>query len=114
VSVTNRIKKERTAAYGMTGQPVHVVELDHLASLGLGGAPADPLNLGPEPYDGSLNAHDKDKVEDAAHRLVCSGHLTLADAQRKTATDWVGFYHEIEAEGEIPQRRPSDGCMLTP
>jgi hypothetical protein len=101
VAVTNRIKKERMAAYGMSDVSMHAVELDHLVSLELAGAPADPLNLWPEPYDGPLNAHDKDRVEDAAHRLVCAGKIPLADAQRKIATDWVSFYNELKAQGEI-------------
>ena len=88
VSVTNRIKRERMAAYGLTGQPMRDYELDHLVSLEIGGAPADPLNLWPEHYSEPDGARDKDKVEDALHRLVCSGKLTLGEAQRRIAVNW--------------------------
>src|SRR2546423_8550145 len=48
-SVTGPIKRERIAAYGLPSDP-RLYELDHLVSLELGGAPANPANLWPEPY----------------------------------------------------------------
>lgn len=67
-------------------------EVDHLISLELGGA-NDINNLWPEPYDGTpWNAHIKDKIENKLHTLVCSGDVTLADAQHMISTDWIGAY----------------------
>ena len=63
VSVTDRIKREQMAAYGLQGQRLADYELDHLISLELGGAPADVANLWPEPWTGDANAHQKDAVE---------------------------------------------------
>lgn len=97
VSVTNRIKRERMAAYGMEREPMKGYELDHLVSLEIGGAPSDPLNLWPEPYAEPDGARDKDRVEDALHRLVCSGRIPLAEAQRRIATDWK---HALDGVGE--------------
>jgi hypothetical protein len=45
-------------------------------------------NLWTQKWTGPNNAYDKDKVEDALHRLVCSGRKSLAEAQRRIATDW--------------------------
>jgi hypothetical protein len=75
------------AAYGDTGPPGDY-EYDHLVSLELGGAVNDPRNLWPEP-GGSPNP--KDSVEDALHRMVCDGEITLTEAQHIIATGWVSW-----------------------
>ncbi len=67
-------------------------EEDHLISLELGGAPSDPKNLWPEYYNSSLGARVKDKIENALHRLVCSGIIPLKTAQHWIAKDWKGAY----------------------
>ncbi len=92
VAVTDRIKREQMAAYGLQGQPLSAYELDHLISLELGGAPADVANLWPEPWTGDGNAHQKDAIETHLKRGVCSGAVSLADAQRMIATDWLAVY----------------------
>ena len=53
---------------------------DHLISLELGGNPTDPRNLWPEPYP---RAADVDRIENELNAKVCSGELTLAEAQRQ-------------------------------
>lgn len=68
---------------------LRVYELDHLVSLELGGS-NDAGNLWPERNDhpsGAINS--KDLVENALHRDVCSGRVTLAAAQSAIATDWT-------------------------
>ena len=70
-------------------------EEDHLISLELGGAPSDPRNLWPEYYNSSIGARVKDKVENALHRLVCSGVIKLKTAQHLIATDWRGAYQKF-------------------
>jgi hypothetical protein len=94
VSLTDRIKREQMAAYGLQGEPPSGYELDHLISLELGGAPADVANLWPEPWTGDTNAHHKDAVETHLKREVCNGALSLSDAQRMIATDWLAVYNE--------------------
>lgn len=91
-SVTEKIKRDQMAAYGLQGQRLGDYELDHLISLELGGAPADVANLWPEPWNGDGNAHQKDAVENYLHEQVCRGAMQLADAQRAIATDWMGIY----------------------
>lgn len=61
-------------------------EEDHLISLELGGSPTSVLNLWPEPH-ASLN--EKDKVESAAHAAICTGRLTLPQAQQGIAANWI-------------------------
>jgi hypothetical protein len=59
-------------------------ELDHLVSLELGGS-NDITNLWPEV--GPL-PNPKDKVENALHRAVCDGQVSLVAAQRAIARNW--------------------------
>jgi hypothetical protein len=74
---TSRLKLQQMPEYGETGPPSAYQE-DHLISLELGGNPTDPGNLWPEPYP---RAADVDKIENELNAKVCSGELTLADAQ---------------------------------
>jgi hypothetical protein len=67
-------------------------EEDHLISLELGGNPRSPDNLWPEPWFGPWNAHIKDKLENTLHKMVCDGQISLGDAQKAIATDWVAAY----------------------
>jgi hypothetical protein len=53
---------------------------DHLISLELGGHPTDPRNLWPEPRP---HAEEVDRIENELNGKVCSGELTLAEAQRR-------------------------------
>jgi len=53
--------------------------------LELGGS-NDAANLWPEAAPG---VHEKDKVEDYLHKAVCSGRLSIDEAQRTIATDWT-------------------------
>jgi hypothetical protein len=83
-SYTDALKRAQMRAYGDLGSPANFEE-DHLIPLALGGAPRDPLNLWPEPHP---SPNEKDTVEGAAHDAVCSGTITLPDAQQRIATDW--------------------------
>jgi len=79
VEYTNELKVSQMRAYGEAGPPSGYQE-DHLISLELGGDPTDPRNLWPEPYP---RAADVDRIENELNAEVCSGRLTLAEAQRK-------------------------------
>ncbi len=93
VGVTNAIKRRAIAAYGnYAGSDLRNYELDHLISLELGGAPADEANLWPEARGGPRGSEAKDVVENFLHQQICAGKMTLADAQRAIATDWVRVY----------------------
>lgn len=87
VSFTDALKRQQMLAYGDTGAP-SAYEEDHLIALEIGGKGNDPKNLWPEPIQ---SAHEKDMVENAAHKVVCDGHLALSAAQQMMAQDWVGL-----------------------
>lgn len=69
-------------------------EVDHLVSLELGGS-NDVANLWPQPAEPRPGFHEKDQVEDYLHRQVCSGAVTLPQAQEQIATDWMSVYRRL-------------------
>jgi hypothetical protein len=78
-SYTDELKRKQMRSYHETGSLSDYQE-DHLISLELGGSPTDPRNLWPEPYP---RAGDVDKIENELNSQVCSGELTLAQAQQR-------------------------------
>jgi len=94
-SYTHRLKIEQIREYGYPDSRLKDYEEDHFIPLELGGNPTDPKNLWPEPFETSIpdgGAHAKDKVENYLHAEVCSGSLTLDQAQREIAEDWYRVY----------------------
>ena len=87
------MKKLVYNGYGIKHHIKGEYEVDHLVSLELGGS-NDVTNLWPEPYHGLNNAHIKDKLENEMHHRVCAGTLTLAQAQKEIAFDWLQAYHK--------------------
>ena len=67
-------------------------EEDHLIPLEVGGSASAPANLWPEPRHLAWGASRKDRLENALHRLVCSGAVPLRVAQRVFATNWIAGY----------------------
>ena len=82
VEYTNDLKRKQMRQYGETGSLSEYQE-DHLISLELGGNPTDPRNLWPEPYP---RASDVDRLENDLNAQVCSGQITLAQAQQREDT----------------------------
>jgi hypothetical protein len=78
-SYTSALKLHQMAAYDESG-PASAYQEDHLISLELGGDPTDPRNLWPEPYP---RASAVDRIENELNAKVCSGVLSLAEAQRR-------------------------------
>lgn len=76
---TNALKVKQMRMYGETGSRSDYQE-DHLVSLELGGHPTDPRNLWPEPYP---RASEVDRIENELNAKVCSGALSLSDAQEQ-------------------------------
>jgi hypothetical protein len=79
VAYTNALKVKQMRAYSESGDLSDYQE-DHLISLELGGAPTDPRNLWPEPYP---RASAVDEIENELNAKVCSGELSLAEAQKQ-------------------------------
>jgi hypothetical protein len=88
VSYTTPLKIKLMQSYGFTDSRSNY-ELDHLISLEIGGNPTDVKNLWPEPGYGQNNFHIKDRFENYLHNAVCSGSMSLSQAQREIATDWL-------------------------
>jgi hypothetical protein len=63
-------------------------EVDHLIPLEIGGS-NDVKNLWPQPQDPRPGSYEKDSLENDLHRRVCKGEMSLADAQKCIASDWV-------------------------
>jgi hypothetical protein len=78
-SYTNDLKQKQMREYGVGGSQSDYQE-DHLISLELGGHPTDPRNLWPEAYP---RASEVDSIENDLNAKVCSGELSLGEAQRK-------------------------------
>jgi hypothetical protein len=74
---TNELKLKQMREYGVGGATSNYQE-DHLISLELGGHPTDPRNLWPEPYP---RASELDAIENDLNAKVCSGELSLNEAQ---------------------------------
>ncbi len=91
---TERLKRRQVREYRYADRRLRDYEEDHLVSLGIGGSPADPRNLWPEPRHviGGWGSDAKDRLESRLHTAVCRGQLSLADAQRAMAGDWIAAY----------------------
>jgi hypothetical protein len=111
-SFTTALKIKQIVQYGYSDTKTASYEEDHLISLELGGAPADPRNLWPEPYtitlaDGrSTGAHTKDGFETKLKNQVCAGTITLATAQGEIGDHWVHAYYNIALTAS-PTAEPS-------
>lgn len=107
-SYTSKLKLQQMRDWGLPGSPLDYEE-DHFISLDLGGDPKDPRNLWPQPYKPKPGAREKDVVERYLHARVCSGKMTLADAQHAIVEDWYGLYFLITGDefiGDVESTRP--------
>ncbi len=87
-------KQEVYAEYGILSHQSGQYEVDHLISLELGGS-NDIANLWPEAASPTPGFHQKDQVENYLHDQVCAGNISLSDAQKEIATDWLKVYQEM-------------------
>lgn len=95
------VKKQVFQEYGISWSRHADFEDDHLISIEIGGSPDSVKNQWPESYKTTPNAHNKDKLEDALHRLVCSGQVTLRNAQTGIAANWMDLHDSLVRQGEI-------------
>ena len=92
-NVPAEIKRHVFELYGLTYIP-KTYEVDHLVPLETGGSNRIK-NLWPEPYDLTWGARVKDALENKLHTMVCAGDISLEEAQREIATDWIGAYRRF-------------------
>ena len=93
--VTAKTKNLVYQEYGITTHAKGEYEVDHFIPLELGGS-NDLKNLWPEPAEPRPGFHEKDRVENYLHRQVCTGQMTLAEAQKQIQTDWLAVYLQIK------------------
>lgn len=96
-SVRNVPQSEKDAVYAEYGIASHYAgeyEVDHLVSLELGGS-NEIANLWPEAASPTPGFHQKDQVENYLHDKVCSGAVSLQQAQIEIATNWLDAYHQM-------------------
>jgi len=89
-SEKNKVYEE----YGIASHTPGQYEVDHFVSLELGGS-NEISNLWPEPAAPKPGFHEKDKVENYLHEQVCSGAMTLDQAQITIATNWLDVYNHM-------------------
>lgn len=89
--VSARMKKEVFARYGIAWERHAEFEVDHLISRELGGAD-DVRNLFPQHWAAPWGAHQKDRLENRLHALVCAQTITLREAQTAISADWIAAY----------------------
>jgi hypothetical protein len=93
--VPAEVRREVYREYGIAERPrVGEYEVDHLVPLEAGGS-NDIANLWPEAAEPRPGFHEKDKVENYLHDAVCAGAITLPEAQRAIATDWLTLYQRL-------------------
>lgn len=97
-AVSDSMRHTIEAEYGLAPRAYgHTLEIDHVVPLELGGS-NDAANLFPEqarPTGGGAGFRAKDRLENAAHSLVCRGTISLTAAQHAIATNWERFYRQI-------------------
>lgn len=92
VYYTNSLKKYQIRQYGYANTDPRDYEEDHLIALSIGGAPMDEKNLWPQPRKSEWGADKKDELEFTLFLMVCKNEISLKDAQRAMATDWIAAW----------------------
>jgi hypothetical protein len=93
-NVPSSEKDQVYAEYGIYHHYSGQYEVDHLVPLELGGS-NDIANLWPEAASPTPGFHQKDEVENYLHDQVCSGAMSLKDAQTQIATNWLAVYNRM-------------------
>lgn len=70
--------------------------VDHLISVSLGGS-NDLANLWPQRQDPRPGYHEKDRVEQFLKTEVCAGRMSLQEAQKRLADNWVKVFLSMPA-----------------
>ena len=100
-SYTERLKFAQLDHGYNLGGDTHAAhyEEDHLIPLEVGGSPTSVKNLWPEPRTVRWGAGLKDALENVLHRLVCAGRVSLTNAQRVFASNWIDGYRRYVEGG---------------
>lgn len=91
---TQAMKDQVYAEYGVErnkGICTGGCEVDHLVPLEVGGAD-DVRNLWAQPSQPKPGFHEKDKLENKLHEMVCAEQIDLEQAQKEISEDWYAAY----------------------
>lgn len=86
-------QKTKLALLREAGEPwvaAPLYQLDHIVPLTLGGHPTERANLQLQPW---AEAQRKDRIEAKLGCLVCTGQVSLQEAQKAITVDWEAAYH---------------------
>lgn len=92
--VTEQMKRKTYSDYGILSHKPGEFEIDHLISRELGGAD-DAQNLWPEAAEPRPGFHEKDHLENFLHHMLCTGLITLPQAQAMISGDWIAVYRKL-------------------
>lgn len=92
---TDRLKVRQIGRYGYADTDPASYAEDNFVPIELGGDPDAPSNLWPQPYAPAPGANEKNRVEMYLHDQVCSGAMSLAQAQQAILNDWVAVYEQL-------------------
>lgn len=93
-NVTSETKKQIYEEYGIHTHKTGAYEVDHFIPLEIGGS-NDISNLWPEAAAPEPGFHEKDIVENYLHEQICSGRMSIQQAQTEIITDWLKVYKSI-------------------
>jgi hypothetical protein len=94
-NVNETTKRAVFEEYGISWpQPEGAYEVDHFVPLALAGSDST-INLWPEAAEPRPGYHEKDAVELFLYHQVCSGRMTLLDAQTQIKTNWLTIYERM-------------------
>ncbi|MGZ4358598.1 MAG: DUF3761 domain-containing protein [Gaiellaceae bacterium] len=94
-NVPDSLKHAVEQEYGLAARSYgRTLEVDHIVSLELGGS-NDIANLFPELASADPGYRVKDRLENRLHALVCSGSISLRNAQTGIASDWQALYRRV-------------------
>ena len=119
-NVPAEVSREVYREYGIVERTTGEFEVDHLEALELAGS-NDIANLWPEPAEPRPGFHEKDQVENYLHDEVCSGVMSLLEAQRAIASNWLDVYQRLQQPAgatlaptlaPVPQPLPDMGVQL--
>ena len=103
--VTQQMKQEVAAHYGVPQSDWPKYEFDHLVPLGIGGN-SHVENLWPQPRGNPDGSDDKDKLEDLLFHQMQAGSIKQADAVSQI---WAWFQGNSETDkGMKDQRVPGE------
>ena len=89
-NVSEKLKNEVYAEYGVISHTTGEYEIDHLIPLELGGD-NDISNLWAEPSNITNGFHEKDKIENLLHDRFCNGQISLQQAQYDIVYNWTKY-----------------------